>query len=103
MVAESQRANRFAAAQISASIPSSIPFQEALRRATELFLALDGTASEARRRAIVWIGRQMQTQASHLAYIDVFHALALVAIIIIPLALLLRRVRLGASNAAPAH
>jgi len=74
-----------------------------LRRATEHFLALGGTASEARRQAIIWIGRQMQTQASHLAYIDVFHALTLVAATIIPLAWCLRRVRLGASNSAPAH
>ncbi|MGJ0534507.1 hypothetical protein [Methylocystis sp.] len=66
-----------------------------MRRATEHFLALGGTASEAR--------RQVQTQASHLAYIDVFHALTLVAATIIPLAWCLRRVRLGASNSAPAH
>ncbi|PPD07463.1 MAG: EmrB/QacA family drug resistance transporter [Methylocystis sp.] len=85
------------------TIPSDIQFQEALRRATEHFLTLGGTASEARRQAIIWIGRQMQTQASHLAYIDVFYALTLIAAAIIPFAWFLRRVRLGASNAAPAH
>ncbi|MGJ0452702.1 MAG: DHA2 family efflux MFS transporter permease subunit [Methylocystis sp.] len=85
------------------TIPSNIQFQEALRRATEHFLALGGTASEARRQAVIWIGRQMQTQASHLAYIDVFYALTLVAATIIPLAWFLRRVRLGASNSAPSH
>jgi DHA2 family multidrug resistance protein len=45
----------------------------------------------------------MQTQASHLAYIDVFYALTLVAAIIIPLALLLRRVHLGTQTSTPAH
>ncbi|MGB5086332.1 MAG: hypothetical protein WBO09_17450 [Methylocystis silviterrae] len=66
-------------------------------------LSLGGTASKARRQAIIWIGRQLQTQASHLAYIDVFYALTLVAATIIPLTWFLRRVRLGASNSAPAH
>lgn len=85
------------------AIPSHVQYQEALRRVTEHFLSLGGTASEARRQAFAWIGRQVQTQASHLAYIDVFYALTLVAAIIIPLALLLRRVRLGAPSPTPAH
>ncbi|MGE0196704.1 MAG: DHA2 family efflux MFS transporter permease subunit, partial [Methylocystis sp.] len=83
------------------AIPSNIEFQEALRRATEYFSSLGGTASEARRLALAWVGRQIQTQASILAYIDVFYALTVIAAIIIPLAWLLRRVPLGASHPAP--
>lgn len=85
------------------TVPSNIPFQEALSRATNYFLALGSSESEARRQAFGWIGRQVQTQASHLAYIDVFYVLTFTAAIIIPLAWLLRRVRLEASQLAPAH
>jgi DHA2 family multidrug resistance protein len=85
------------------TIPSNVQFQEAFRRATEYFLSLGSTASDARRQAFAWIGRQAQTQASHLAYIDVFYVLTLVAAIIIPIALFLRHARLGAHTSTPAH
>ncbi|MFO1124746.1 MAG: DHA2 family efflux MFS transporter permease subunit [Methylocystis sp.] len=85
------------------AIPSNVQFQEALRRATDYFLSLGGSASEARRQALAWIGRQAQAQASHLAYIDVFYALTLVAAAIVPLAFLLSRVRLGEGASSPAH
>jgi DHA2 family multidrug resistance protein len=56
--------------------------------------------AQAERQAFAWIGRQVQTQAAFLAYIDVFWTLMLVAAAAVPLALILRNVKLGA--AAPA-
>ncbi len=84
-----------------ATIPSNIHYQEALRRLTEYFASLGSSASLARRQATQWIGRQIETQSAMLAYIDVFHTLMVLAALVIPLAMILRRVRLGAAAPAP--
>lgn len=63
-------------------------------------MSLGSSATIAQRQATEWIGRQLQAQASLLAYIDVFHTLMLLAALIIPLALILRRVRLESRSAA---
>ena len=46
-------------------------------------------------QAIQWIGQQVQTQASFLSYMDAFWVLMLIALSAIPLALTLRKVKLG--------
>jgi DHA2 family multidrug resistance protein len=43
--------------------------------------------------SVAYIGQMLQTQVDILAYIDVFYALALVAVIMIPLSLSLRSVK----------
>ncbi len=81
-------------------IPASAQYRETLRLATEYFAAHGSSVAQAERQAFAWIGRQVQTQAAFLAYIDVFWTLMLVAAAAVPLALILRNVKLGA--AAPA-
>ena len=50
------------------------------------------------------IGQMIQTQATLLAYIDVFHLCAITAALMIPLVLVLvRRVNIGATSAAIGH
>jgi DHA2 family multidrug resistance protein len=81
-------------------VPSNVSFQEALRRAMDYFAGHGSAPAEAERQAFGWIGMQVQTQASFLAFIDVFWTLMLVSAAVVPLALILRNVVLGAS--APA-
>jgi DHA2 family multidrug resistance protein len=76
-------------------VPSNPQFQETLRRMTQYFLSHGSTAAAANKQAIGWIGQQLQTQAAFLAYVDVFWTLALISAAAIPLALLLRNVKLG--------
>jgi DHA2 family multidrug resistance protein len=51
----------------------------------------------AQQQALAWIGQQVQTQAAYLAYIDVFWLLMLMSLATVPLALILRKVKLGAA------
>jgi DHA2 family multidrug resistance protein len=82
------------------AIPSSVQYQETLRRVTDYFSAHGSALAQAQHQAIDWIGRQLQAQASYLAYTDAFWVLMLVSLAAVPLALTLRKVKLGA--AAPA-
>jgi DHA2 family multidrug resistance protein len=81
-------------------IPSGVQYQETLRRVTDTFVAQGSSLGEAQRRAIGWIGQQVQTQAALLSYIDVFWTLMLVSAAAVPLALTLRKVKLGAASPA---
>ena len=83
---------------VESVIPSSVPYQQTLAQATHAF-AEGGSGASAPHQALAWIGQQVQAQASLLAYIDVFHVLMLMALGAIPLALILRNVKLG--GAAP--
>jgi DHA2 family multidrug resistance protein len=62
---------------------------------TEYFAAQGGSLAHARQQAFAWIAQQVQTQASFLAYIDVFWTLMLISAAAVPLALILRKVKLG--------
>jgi DHA2 family multidrug resistance protein len=75
--------------------PSSIQYQETLRQLTDYFAARGSSMAQAQQQAFAWIGQQVQMQASLLAYIDVFWTLMLVSAAAVPLALLLRKVKLG--------
>ena len=83
-------------------IPSSPQYQHTLQQATQYFLAQGSSLAHAQSQAFAWIGQQLQAQASYLAYADVFWVLTLLALMAVPLALTLRRVRLG-DGAAIAH
>jgi MFS transporter, DHA2 family, multidrug resistance protein len=63
---------------------------------THYFVVQGSSALQATQQAVAWIGQQVQTQASLLAYIDVFWTLTLVSALAVPLALLLRDIKLGA-------
>ena len=66
---------------------------------TNYFAAQGSSLVQAQQQAIAWIGKQLQTQASFLAYMDGFWALMLISLAAVPLALALRKVKLG--GAAP--
>jgi DHA2 family multidrug resistance protein len=86
------------------TIPSSPAFQSTLRGMTQYFMHHGATAGGARGQAIGMIGHLVQTQATILAYIDVFHVCAITAALMIPLVLIMvRRVQLHGGQAAVGH
>jgi DHA2 family multidrug resistance protein len=70
---------------------------------TRYFAEKGATMADAKAQAIAWIGQQVQTQASFLAYIDVFHVLMLIVLCAIPLALILRNVDLKEGGGGGMH
>jgi MFS transporter, DHA2 family, multidrug resistance protein len=85
---------------IEHAIPSSEQYQDTLQQATHYFLAQGSLLPEAQQQAVAWIGQQVQAQSSFLAYVDDFWVLMLLSLAAVPLALSLRKVKLG--GAAPA-
>ena len=79
--------------------PAATQYQETLKQVTDYFVSHGASLVQAQQQAIAWIGQQIQTQAAFLSYIDVFWILMLVAVAAVPLALTLRKVKLG--GAAP--
>jgi MFS transporter, DHA2 family, multidrug resistance protein len=75
---------------------STVPFQTTLKQATDYFLSQGSSLAQAQQQAFVWIAQQVQKQATLLAYIDVFWALTVISAAAVPLALILRKVQLGA-------
>jgi DHA2 family multidrug resistance protein len=71
---------------------------------THYFTAHGSSAADAAGQAMALIGQIIRTQATILAYIDVFHLCAIAAALMIPLVLVLvRRVNIRASSAAIGH
>jgi DHA2 family multidrug resistance protein len=87
---------------IEHAIPSSVQYQDTLQQMTEYFAAQGSSLALAQQQAFAWIGQQVQLQASFLAYIDVFWTLMLVSAAAVPLALIMRKVKLG-TDAPIAH
>jgi MFS transporter, DHA2 family, multidrug resistance protein len=85
---------------VGQAIPSSPQYQDTLHQMTNYFVAQGSSLWEARHQAIQWIGQQVQAQASYLGYMDVFWLLMLISLAAVPLALTLRKSKLG--SAAPA-
>ncbi len=84
---------------VGQAIPSSVQYQDTLHQMTNYFLAQGSSLWEAKQQAIQWIGQQVQAQASYLGYMDVFWVLTLISLLAVPLALSLRKSKLG--GAAP--
>jgi DHA2 family multidrug resistance protein len=78
-------------------IPSSTTYQDTLQQITNYFTAHGNSLAQAHDQAIRWIGAQVQAQASFLAYMDAFWVLMLISLSAVPLALSLRKVKLGGS------
>jgi MFS transporter, DHA2 family, multidrug resistance protein len=76
-------------------VPSSAQYQDTLQQVTGFFAAQGSSLAQAHDQAIQWIGSQVQSQASFLAYMDAFWVLALISLAAVPLALTLRKVKLG--------
>jgi DHA2 family multidrug resistance protein len=75
--------------------PSSTQYQDTLQQVTSYFTAQGSSLLQAHDQAIQWIGQQVQAQASFLAYMDAFWVLMLISLSAVPLALTLRKVKLG--------
>ena len=83
-------------------VPSSAQYQDTLHQVTTYFVSQGSSLAQAQHQAIGWIGQQVQTQASFLGYMDAFWVLTLISLAAVPLALTLRKVKLG-GRAAMAH
>ena len=85
---------------VDQALPSSAQYQDTLHQMTSYFVGQGGPLIEAQHQTIAQIGQQVQLQALLLAYMDAFWVLTLVALAAVPLALSLRKVKLG--GGAPA-
>ncbi|KQP95052.1 MULTISPECIES: DHA2 family efflux MFS transporter permease subunit [unclassified Methylobacterium] len=92
---------QFHQSRLGESISSANPnYQEALRTATQYFQTHGASGVEAQNQAMAWIGQQLQTQVAYWGYIDVFWSLCLVSGAAVPLAMILRNVKLGGETPA---
>ena len=76
-------------------LPSSTQYQNTLQQITQYFTDHGSSLAQAHDQAIQWIGQQVQAQASFLAYVDAFWVLMLISLSAVPLALMLRKIKLG--------
>jgi DHA2 family multidrug resistance protein len=76
-------------------IPSSTQYQDTLQQIIQYFTDHGSSLAQAHDQAIQWIGQQLQAQASFLAYMDAFWVLMLISLSAVPLALMLRKIKLG--------
>ncbi len=91
----SHRAQFHQSRLVEHAIPSSVQYQDTLQQVTNYFSAHGSSLAQAQQQAIAWVGQQVQMQASFLAYTDAFWVLMLVSLAAVPLALTLRKVKLG--------
>ena len=77
------------------TIPSSIAYQDTLHKVTQYFVSQGSSIVQAQQQALAWVAQQVQTQATMLAYVDVFWVLMIISLTAVPLALMLRNVTLG--------
>ncbi|MFL6809465.1 MAG: DHA2 family efflux MFS transporter permease subunit [Bradyrhizobium canariense] len=81
---------------IEHAAPSDLGYQQTIETMTRFFQAQGSSASDAASQAVAWVGRTLQHQVDLLAYIDVFWTLAIIAVLMIPTAAVLRPIKLGA-------
>jgi MFS transporter, DHA2 family, multidrug resistance protein len=77
-------------------VPSDLGYQQTIDAVTRFFQAQGSNASDAAARATAWVGQTLQQQVNLLAYVDVFWLLAMVGVIMVPIALSLKRIDLSA-------
>ncbi len=77
------------------TIPASVQYQDALQQVSRYFQVQGSAAAQAQQQAVGWIGQELALQASYLAYMDVFWVLMILALLTAPLALTLRKAKLG--------
>jgi DHA2 family multidrug resistance protein len=80
---------------VESVLPSSVPYQDTLHRMTDYFVAQGNSLLQAQQQATQWLGQQVQAQASFIAYMDAFWVLMLISLAMVPLALTLRKIKLG--------
>ncbi|MCK1451707.1 DHA2 family efflux MFS transporter permease subunit [Bradyrhizobium sp. 35] len=81
---------------IEHAAPSDLGYQQTIETMTRFFQAQGSNAGDAASQAVAWVGRTLQQQVDLLAYIDVFWTLAIIAVLMIPTAAVLRPIKLGA-------
>ncbi|MEH2472728.1 DHA2 family multidrug resistance protein [Nitrobacteraceae bacterium AZCC 2161] len=77
-------------------VPSDVGYQRTLEQVTQYFVSHGSSQADAASQAIRWIGQTLQRQVDLLAYIDVFWLLAIVGLVMIPIALIIRPINLAA-------
>jgi DHA2 family multidrug resistance protein len=91
-----QRTQFHQARLVENTIPSSPAFQSTLQQMTHYFTLKGASPSAAHGQAMGFLGQLVETQATIMAYIDVFQLCAIVAAIMIPIVLIMvRRVQIG--------
>jgi MFS transporter, DHA2 family, multidrug resistance protein len=75
---------------VESLVPSSISYQQGLSRVMNAFVAEGSAPLDAQHQAVGWIAQAVQQRATLLAYIHVFWSIAVVALLVVPLALSLR-------------
>ncbi|MGY3238971.1 MULTISPECIES: DHA2 family efflux MFS transporter permease subunit [unclassified Bradyrhizobium] len=83
---------------IEHAAPSDLGYQQTIDAMTRYFQAQGSNASDAASQAVAWVGKTLQQQVDFLAYIDVFWTLAIIAVLMIPTAAVLRPIDLGAPS-----
>ncbi len=83
---------------IEHAAPSDLGYQQTIDAMTRYFQAQGSNPSDAAAQAIAWVGKTLQQQVDFLAYIDVFWMLAIIAVLMIPTAAVLRPIDLGAPS-----
>ena len=94
-----QRTQFHQARLVEHAIPSDLSFQQEIARVTQYFVDQGSPLWHAKMQAIAWLGQVVAQQSTLLAYIDVFWLSGVFALLMIPIALSLRRVELGAQPA----
>jgi len=77
--------------------PSDIGYQQTIDAMTQFFVGQGSNQSDAASQAIAWVGQTLRRQIDLLSYIDVFWSLAIIGALMVPLALIMRPVDLGAA------
>ncbi len=80
--------------------PTGPQYQDALSAAEHYFISKGSSAAEASGQAVGWIGQTIGQQAQLLSYIGTFALLSIICFAAIPIVLLLRDVKLGATRPA---
>jgi MFS transporter, DHA2 family, multidrug resistance protein len=80
---------------VANAVPSDVQYQQTLSRATAYFAAQGSAPALAAQQAIAWVGNVIARQSLLLSFIDVCWGFTAIAVLAIPLAFLLRRVKLG--------
>ena len=96
-----QRTQFHQARLVENTIPSSPALQSTVHQLTQYFSQHGASAAAAQGQAMGFIGRMIETQATIMAYADVFQLCAIVAAIMIPMVLIMvRRVQIGQASVA---
>jgi DHA2 family multidrug resistance protein len=77
-------------------IPAGVNYQSSVQHMTQVFMGQGVGRLQAGQQVTAWLGKQIMAQAAFLAYIEVFWIVALMSAAMIPAALLIRPIKLGA-------